>query len=245
MKNLLMLSVLLSGALSFADTPPVGVQIVSVTARGTGCADGSARALVAPDGRTFSVFMDNYTATADPGFTLDRKTCTVNVNVASPPGWSFTLTSADYRGFIAADAGTQVSHQVLYSFDGAAPPNERPGFGNSPGRYSFLQKNFNGPMNQDYYVQNVIDPRAQLWSSCSGGAPSSLMIQTFLIAKINAPNRQAQISLDTVDGILAQNFSWNWRKCATPSDPARNPMPSPPPGRGGRPPRFPFSSPGR
>ena len=220
---------------------PEGVQIIDARMQGSGCQNDTARAVMSPDGKAFSVFMDNYSAAADPGFTLDRKACTVNLSVVSPPGWSFTIASADYRGFINAEAGTQVSHQVLYAFDGSTPPNERPGFGNSPGKYSFLQKIFHGPMTQDYFVRNVIDARAQLWSPCSGRIPSNLLIQTFLTAKINAPGREAQITLDSVDGVLAQQFSFTWKKCLVPNDPDRNPLPGPPPGRGGgrRPPRFP------
>lgn len=220
---------------------PQGVQIVDVRTRGSGCIDGASRAVLSPDGKTFSIFMDNYTALADPGFTLDRKACTVDLSVASPAGWSFTIASADYRGFISAEAGTQVSHQVLYAFDGSVPPNERPGFENSVGKYSFIQKVFQGPMNEDYFVHNVIDPRAQLWSSCSGAVPNHLLIQTFLIAKINAPGRSAQITLDSVDGILAQQFSLTWKKCSLQNDPGRGSSPTPSPGRGGgrRPPRFP------
>ena len=231
------------GGQVFADSQePDSIKIVQVRASGTGCNDSTARAVLSPDGKTFSVFMDHYSAAADPAFTLDRKSCTLNVQVQASPGWSFSLSSADYRGFITAEAGSQVSHQVLYAFDGSAPPNERPGFENSKGRYSFLQKVFNGPMNNDYFIHNVIDPSVQLWSSCSGSSPTSLFIQTFLISRIYSPGSQAEITLDTVDGSLAQQFSWSWKRCGNsyqPKPPTVGPAPMPGRGGGRRPPRFP------
>jgi hypothetical protein len=225
---------------------PSGVQIQYVRTQGSGCQNGTARAMLTPDGRAFSVFMDNYIAETTNSLSLDYKTCNMEIGIAIPAGYSFSLLTADYRGFVNAEAGTQVSHQVLYTFDGSRPPNERPGFGNSAGRYSFEQKIFQGPINQDYFIRNVIDPRASLWSPCSTGGQQPLMIQTFLIARAMSRGGQSQISLDSVDGALEQQFSWTWRQCnpsgGTPARPPAGGLP----GRGGdgrRPP--PYRPPGR
>lgn len=218
---------------------PQGVQVQYVRTKGRGCAQNQVSVSIAPDGRSFSVLMDNYLAQTSPRMNLEMKNCALEVGIVAPAGWSYTLESADYRGFVQADAGTQVSHQVLYSFDGSRPPNERPGFEDSTGKYSFKQQIFNGPMLDNYFIRNQIDPRTSLWSPCSNGRGHPLIIETFLIARAMNRGGIAQITLDTVDGAIEQQFAWTWRQCHyTSPAPSPQPNPTPPPGRGGRPPRY-------
>lgn len=222
---------------------PSGVQIANVQAVGTGCPQGSFSANISPDGQAFSLLLDNYIAESSFQNPISRLMCEVRVSIRVPRGWSYSVISADYRGYAYAEVGTVVTHQGLYSFDGSRPRNERPGFGDG-GTYSFRAQEFRGPYNNNYYIRHTIDPRIAPWSPCRNDDLQTLHITTFLMARnLNSASQlQAQINLDSIDGSLqAQSYQLQWRQCrpsGVAPTPPRGPQPRPGPGDG-RPPRYP------
>lgn len=228
-----------------AQTPP-GVQVQSLQLVGSGCPAGSHSATISPDGQTFSVLLDNFTAASTMQNTLQRVNCQIKANLSVPSGWTFAVISAEYRGFAYAESGTVATHQALYSFDGSQPRNERPGFENG-GTFSFRAQEFRGPYNDNYYIRHEVDPRVAPWAPCGNQNLQSLYITTYLMAQnLNRSSLvQAQISLDSLDGQLqSQRYQFAWRQC-TPSSgiaqPPARPYPQVP--EPGRPPRYP--GPGR
>lgn len=215
---------------------PAGVRVHSLQAIGSGCPAGSHNVTISPDGQTFSLLLDNYTASSTMQNSLARLNCQVKVNLAIPAGWTFSVISAEYRGFAYAEAGTLVTHQALYSFDGSQPRNERPGFENG-GTFNFRAQEFRGPYNDNYYIRHEIDPRTAPWAPCGNQNLQTLFITTYLMAQnLNRSSLvQAQISLDSVDGqIQSQTYQLAWRQCSRPYPQVPDP---------GRPPRYP--GPGR
>jgi hypothetical protein len=238
-------SLFLLFSLSVRAQVPSGVQIANIQAIGTGCPQGSFSANISPDGKAFTLLLDNYMAESTFQNTISRLMCEVRVSIQVPRGWSYSVISADYRGYAYAELGTVVTHQGLYSFDGSRPRNERPGYGDG-GTYSFRAQEFRGPYNSNYYIRHTLDPRTAPWSPCRSEDLQTLHITTFLMARnLNTSSQlQSQITLDSIDGSLqAQNYQLQWRQCRpTGSDPNPNPpgdrQPRPGPGDG-RPPRFP------
>lgn len=238
---------LLASSFSAQAQVPPGVQVRSVQAVGSGCPQGSYSAMISPDGSAFSLLLDQYVAESTRQMTLSRKNCQLKVDFAVPAGWQFSVLSADYRGFANVEGGSVATHQAIYSFDGARPPNERPGFQDGS-NYSFKAQDFNGPYQNNYYIHNEIDPRLAPWSPCMGTANQSLYVATFLTARSLNPRSpsSAMITLDTIDGqVQSQNFRLSWRTCSFNGRPTQPPGGGiqPPPSRGnpnpGRPPRFP------
>lgn len=99
----------LFSCLAFAPTPahtatshhlPPYFTVHLISANGSGCPAGSTEVSQASD-TTFTVTYDQYTAAAGDG-TLpqnSRKNCQLNVQVGVPSGWTFGITSVDYRGY--------------------------------------------------------------------------------------------------------------------------------------------------
>lgn len=237
---------LLTSSFSAQAQVPPGIQVRNIQAVGSGCPQGSYSAVISPDGGSFSILLDQYVAESTRQMSLDRKNCQLRVDFAVPAGWQFSVLSADYRGFANVEGGSVATHQAIYSFDGARPPNERPGFQDGS-NYSFKAQNFNGPFQDNYYVHNEIDPRLAPWSPCSSVNSQSLFVATFLTARSLNPRSPsaAMITLDSIDGqVQSQNFRLAWRGCSVGGRPQPPPPPAqPPPPRGnpnpGRPPRFP------
>jgi Domain of unknown function (DUF4360) len=222
---------------------PNGVQVANIQAIGSGCPPGSYSANISPDGQSFSLLLDNYVAQSTMQNPIARLMCELKVSMRVPRGWSYSVISADYRGYAYAEVGTVVTHQGLYSFDGSKPKNERPGYGEG-GTYSFRTQEFRGPYNGNYYIHHDLDPRVAPWAPCRNEDLQTLHITTFLMARnLNLSSLlNAQITLDSVDGqVQSQSYRLVWRQCATnsptpPSDPG-NPRPGP--RDPGRPPRYP------
>lgn len=224
---------------------PDNVRVRGVRAYGRGCLIGSANGVVAPDGSSFSLLMDNYIARATGSRGLDRKNCDIQVDLEIPRGWSYSIISADYRGYVSADAGTIGTHQVIYSFDGRMPKNEEPGFENGNG-YAFRATEFRGPTERDYTIQHLLEISRAPRSPCSIGSTQTLYFSTFLMARSVGSRSDAavEITMDSLDGaVQQQQFRLVWYRCQggvapTPPPSQPNPPREPPRGPPGRPPRF-------
>src|SRR5687767_9604467 len=82
---------------------------------GDGCG-ASARTAVSPDGQavtaTFSDFVASTGPGTDPG--MDRRSCLLQLRVKVPAGWSYALSNADVRGFVALDPGVAGERSSRY-----------------------------------------------------------------------------------------------------------------------------------
>lgn len=256
-KNILsILTTSLLGATAIAEIPE-GIYIQSLQANGSGCPAGSFAANVSPDGQTFTILLDNYLAAINMQSPMDRKTCQFSVNFKVPNGWTFAITTADYRGFAYAELGTQVAHQALYSFQGSKPLGHRWEH-EVKEHHSFRPFEIRGPYKDNYTIHQELDNRTAPWSPCNSEESQTLTITTTLMARSlrgNA-NLQAQITLDSIDGSLqSQRYQLAWKRCGAvkPDRPAgrdehhrnepgdgRQQPPRPPegPGRPQRPNRF-------
>ena len=102
----------------YVTIPPVVNGQPNPSYGGSGCPAGSARAVVAPDLKSFTMIFDKYVVNAAGSNSLDRKNCQILINFEFPQGWSYSIARMDYRGFYNLSAGTYGSQQALYYFQG-------------------------------------------------------------------------------------------------------------------------------
>lgn len=225
--------------LNAAAEGPGGVSVRGIRAYGQGCPIGSAAATVSPDGRSFSLLLDNYAATVEPGGRPTiRRDCDIEVDLDIPAGWSFAVVAADYRGFVDIAAGSLAQHRVLYTFD---KRQRLPGEGYD---FSFQGTEFRGPRTEEYNIHHEIGIGQAPRSSCSFGDVKTLFLNTLLTARaMRGRGETTSISLDSVDGQLAaQRYRLAWFRCDQfdrPGNGNRRPEPGNPgrpraPGRGWR-----------
>lgn len=132
--------IMLSASVASAQNLTLGTP----TFGGNGCASGTARATLSPDGQQISILFDNYIATAG-GYTqleMDRKNCDIAIPVRVPQGYSVAVFAIDYRGFAVIPEGGRVRFSADYFFAGR-----------SSRRYS---KEYQGPFNDNYTFRNEL-----------------------------------------------------------------------------------------
>lgn len=185
-----------------ADVPDY-VRVRNIHYAGTGCPAGSVAENISPDRQAFTVSFDQYIAAIGPGvaITEKRKNCQLTVDLDFPPGWSFTIFSVDYRGYVSLERNVQGSQQSKYYFQGQAATGT-------------LVSQFNGPIDDDYQIRDELGLSAQVWSPC--GAQRALNINSIVLLN-NARNRNGSglMTLDSIDGQLrlVHRYGLQWRRC--------------------------------
>ena len=72
---------------------PSGAYVAKITANGTGCPPGSWDANISEDGKAFTVTFNSYEAIVNPGQSFSIKDCTLGLDLKTPQGFSFAVTS--------------------------------------------------------------------------------------------------------------------------------------------------------
>lgn len=167
---------------------------------GTGCPAGSARAVVSPDFKSFTMIFDKYIVNAAGSNSMDRKNCQILVNLNFPQGWSFSIARMDYRGFYDISAGASGSQQAIYYFQGNLAQAR-------------LSSVFKGPIVGDYLISDSIGINNLVWSPC--GSKSGVNINTSLIGTVgpNNPNGFARLTTDSADGSVQTTYALQWQQC--------------------------------
>lgn len=195
MKKLLLVMAAFSAASALADD----IQLGKPTYGGNGCPQGTASAALSPDRKTLSILFDQYMTQAggNTGRTLDRKSCNIAVPVHVPQGYSIALFQMDYRGFNSLPNGANSSLNVEYFFAGQRGP-----VGN---------RSFNGPLNSDYLVTQLVGAQAMVWSDC--GANTNLRINSSLTTRNMRRDQEALSTVDSTDIRAGLLYHIQWKRC--------------------------------
>jgi hypothetical protein len=196
-----MVSFVLCGvSLASADTPssvPI-IGIEQLTYNGNGCPPGSTVVDVSPDGEAFTVIFSTMVAEVAPGAdaTHQKLKCKLHAKVRVPQGWSYAISSVDFRGFVALEPGVTASEQAKYHMSGESPETTK-------------ALTWNGAVEEDFNVRDVGGASPVYWSRCGKG--KNLMITTELnISNQARPDASGFMVVDTVDG---QVYHLLWKRC--------------------------------
>jgi hypothetical protein len=168
--------------------------IESVEYTGTGC-EGSATTGLSPDNQVATSIFSALVAAAGPGTEpeVGSRNCLIMMQINVPSGWSYSLESVDYRGFVDLEKDVTASRQSLYVISGS-PVHVTPSV------------SFKGEISNDYNQADVGPDAPGPWSPCGGG--QVLWIATQTEVKNNGhQKRSGQLTIDTIDTEL------QWRRC--------------------------------
>jgi hypothetical protein len=194
-KTILLLSVVLGSSVAahsddiYLGTPGYG---------GTGCPAGTVSVTLSPDAQSLSLLFDEYQVQVggETGRSIDRKSCNVAIPVHIPQGYSVSVFKVDYRGYNYLPRYASSQFNVEYFFAGAQGPSFR--------------KNFYGPVDSDYLIQNELGVSKVVWSAC--GADVNLRTNSSIRIKTSG-NREAMATVDSEDVNAAIIYRLQWRRC--------------------------------
>jgi len=193
-KKIVTLTLLAAGLNAMADT----IQLGQPGYGGNGCPSGTASATVSPDGQSLSIIFDQFITEAGPasGRTLDRKSCNIAIPVHVPNGFSISIFSVDYRGFVSLPAGASAQMSAEYFFAGMQGPR--------------FAKAFRGRIDQDYLFNNQMGVAAQVWSAC--GADVNLRVNASMMVR-NTSYQDAMATVDSADISAGILYRIQYRRC--------------------------------
>lgn len=189
-------------SLASASPPPSDqVAVDLVTANGSGCPGATATATMSPDNTAITVRGGalNYTALVGVGATPTdwRKNCQLNLSVNVPTGFTYAITSADYRGFASLATGAAAIVRANYYFQGQS-------------QTAYGRHNFTGPLDDEWQITDWIPLAAMIYAPCGG--QRNLNVNTELRAMAgtsDVKNSTSYISMeDGSDAMAILHLGW-------------------------------------
>jgi hypothetical protein len=177
---------------------PSQISIQSVTYGGTGCPAGSVGHSLSDDRTQLALVFDKFVAKSGPGIpvTEARKNCQLNINVRIPQGFSYSVGTFDYRGYVQLPSGVSAESKSTYYFQGEVTQ-------------ASSSSRFAGPVAKDYLARDTLGIVA--WMPCDGRVvPVNVNAQVRLTGPSTA---SAQITTDSIDGKVKHILGIQYRRC--------------------------------
>ncbi|MFD5552822.1 DUF4360 domain-containing protein [Streptomyces sp. NPDC127068] len=182
--------------------PPGKVTVDVVTVNGSGCRAGTAAVATSPDNTAFTVTYSDYLANAGGASspTSFRKNCQLGLLVHVPQGFTYAISSADYRGFASLEAGVTGVEKASYYFQGSSNTAAR-------------THTFHGPMAEDWQATDSTDWAQLVWAPC--GVKRSVNVNTELRVLLgdSDPGKTSFMTMDSTDGSISTVYHLAWKEC--------------------------------
>jgi hypothetical protein len=198
--TLLALAMVFSAGAPPADAPPGRVPVAIVTANGSGCPSGTTEIDVADDNSTFAVIHRSFVAKAGAGAEVTdfRKNCQLVLDVNAPPGYTYGIVRADYRGYVNLQTGATALQRANYYFQGMSATEYR-------------SHPFRGPLRDEWRTTDTVDPGSVVYAPC--GENRYFNINTELRVYADPKAATSWISMDSPDRNPNSRYHFVWRRC--------------------------------
>jgi hypothetical protein len=179
----------------------VTIEIASIN--GSGCRPGSAAVAVSEDNTAFTVTYSEYLAKVGVGATPTdfRKNCQLSLMVHVPQGFTYAISSTDYRGFASLQNGAIGTQKASYYFQGSPDTASR-------------THNFRGPLVDNWQVTNRNDWGQLVWKNCGDHRNFNINTELRVNAGTSDPTKTTSImAMDSTDGALNTVYHFAWKTC--------------------------------
>jgi len=185
--------------------PPTDqVYIKGVKYAGSGCKAGSVNWALASDGSNVNVIFDSFQASVGDGILItdNRKNCQLIFELQYPQGWALTIFDTSYFGYVKLDKGVTASQQSTYRFS------------TQPSQQQTFYSTWVGKIDEDYSFTDTLIRDSLVWSPCTNGAPSNLIVNTE-VKTDNSKNKRGSgtITTDSIEHVVTHVYGFQWKKC--------------------------------
>jgi hypothetical protein len=171
---------------------------------GTGCPQGSTAISVSEDKQAITVTYAKFQAKVGRGAAEDefRRNCQISLKVDIPQGYTYSIVSANYRGFARLEPGASAYSKANYYFQGYTPDVD--------GEKKMLR----GPYDGDW---KLTDKLGMASVSLKCGQKRNLQINTELRAYAGpsdvAGRTTSLIGMDSTDTSFSTEYRLAWKRC--------------------------------
>ncbi|MFI0411323.1 DUF4360 domain-containing protein [Actinomadura sp. 3N508] len=179
---------------------PDGVTIEVATINGSGCPKDTAAIALNKTNDAFTVTYSQYIAQVGGSSkpTDARKNCQINMIVHVPQGFTYAVSSTDYRGYADLKPGASAQQTASYYFQG--DPRTR--------RYTYPVK---APFSDYWQNTDVVDVSQLVWSPC--GEQRNFNVNTDLRIETTDASKVSFIGIDSTDGSIKTTYHYSWKRC--------------------------------
>ena len=173
--------------------------ITGISFAGSGCKAGTVSGMIEPDFTSITLLFSEYSASVGPGipFKDSRKNCNVIVGFQYSPGWTYSILSTEYNGYVKLDKKVTALQKSEYGFD-----NQK--------KLPF-QSTWTGVFDDDYNFTDRIEQG--IWSPCKPTS-SNLYINTQIrVENSKNPTGRGLISTDSITQRITEKYYVRWRRC--------------------------------
>ncbi|KAM0818212.1 hypothetical protein AB5N19_04021 [Seiridium cardinale] len=180
--------------------PPSGVTIEGISYAGSGCNAGSVAGAISNDLSTVTLLYDSFIAQAGSGIqpAEARKNCQLNLQLALPQGWQFSVFKADYRGYAYLQKGDKGVIKSTYYFSGDSTQVS-------------AQQTLKGDYDDNYLKTDEFGLESTVWSPC--GEEGLLNVNSEVRVTPLNTNNTALLTVDSTDLKFTQIHYLQWQEC--------------------------------
>jgi hypothetical protein len=178
-------------------TGHVVIEVVKVN--GSGCRPGTATVAVSADNTAFTVTYSGYLVEtgADAKKKDLLKNCKLKLKVGVPKGFTYTISSIDYRGYARLEPGATGRMSADYNFQGA----DQTVAVNHP---------FAAPVDDDW---QVTDNATTGFEPCGKQRALNIDTEIEVGAGTSDPEITSLLSMDSTDGSVHTTYNLAWKTC--------------------------------
>jgi hypothetical protein len=181
---------------------PNGVTIEIATVNGSGCPAGTAAVAVSEDKEAFTVTYSDYLAQAggSSGPTDFRKNCQISMKVHVPQGFTYAISSTDYRGFASLEPGASAVEKASYYFQGMS-------------QTSAVSHPLKGQYADNWQFTDTNDVAQLVYKPCGEERNFNVNTELRVLKGTSDPAKTSFISMDSTDGSIKTAYHFAWKQC--------------------------------
>lgn len=181
---------------------PNGVTIEIATVNGSGCPAGTAAVAVSDDKEAFTVTYSDYMAqTGGSSKPTDfRKNCQISMKVHVPQGFTYAISSTDYRGFASLEPGVSAVEKASYYFQGQQ-------------QTAAISHTLNGAFVDNWQFTDKNDVAQLVWKPCGEERNFNVNTELRVLKGDSDPSKVSFISMDSTDGSIKTTYHFAWKTC--------------------------------
>ncbi|KAI2634843.1 hypothetical protein GGS26DRAFT_526180 [Hypomontagnella submonticulosa] len=194
------------GIIGGDDTPSLDeITIVSASASGNGCPQGTVTTDLSPDRKVITFGFDAFQVYTGPGTgpSDKSKNCQLHLNLKYPGGFQFAVVESTYHGYAQLEKGVTGTFYSTYYFsqDAAATTTTRTSI-DGGGIWAD---------GQVYTKQDQVPTASVIWSPC--GATGILNVNNRIALTSSNATASGQISDDDATVAFTQQVHVSWQAC--------------------------------